>query len=116
MFMENDFHLTDDVLHFKYIKAHKGFDCIYFKNKRELVTFHSRDGFFPLIFANIKGSTGNALIGYIYPGMMYDKIEYWQKQPYEEVVGKFGKERTDLLLEIKLNDNPIITFYYPKKI
>lgn len=115
MFMKNNFYLTKDILHFSYTKAHRRFDCIYFKENKELVSFHERDGFFPCIFANIIGNTDDALIGYVYPGMINNPLTYWKERPYEEIVENFGKERADLILSLTLNDNPIITFYYPKK-
>lgn len=113
LFMKGDLHLTKNHLHFGYIRAHREFDCIYSNISQKLVSFHSRSGFFPLVFANIIGSTEDAFVGYFFPAMIDSQLEGWKKIPYDDLINQFGKERTELGFSIKPDDNPIITFFYP---
>lgn len=115
LFMNGDFYLTKDYLHFSYSRAHHKCDCIYSFSTGKLVTFGKRYGFFPLFFANITGSTENAFIGYIFPIMVTNDLAGWKKLPYDSLVKQFGRPRTDLGLSMQNEDNPIITFFYPKK-
>lgn len=115
LFMNGDFYLTKDYLHFSYSRAHRKFDCIYSLSTGKLISFGKRYGFFPLFFANIIGSTEDAFIGYMFPIMVTNDVAGWKSLPYDSLVKQFGRARTDLGLSMQKEDNPIITFFYPKQ-
>ena len=115
LFMNGDFYLTKDYLHFSYSRAHRKFDCIYSLSTGKLISFGKKYGFFPLFFANIIGSTEDAFIGYMFPIMVTNDVAAWKSLPYDSLVKQFGRARTDLGLSMQKEDNPIITFFYPKQ-
>lgn len=114
-FMGGDFYLTDDYLLFKYTKAHSTVDCIYSLSTGKLVSIAPRHGFFPLVFLNVIGSTKDSFIGCLYPHIIFGDLEHWQNIPRDSLVSEFGEQLTDLGLSLKIDDNPLLTFYYPKK-
>ena len=80
-----------------------------------MISFGKKYGFFPLFFANIIGSTEDAFIGYMFPIMVTNDVAGWKSLPYDSLVKQFGRARTDLGLSMQKEDNPIITFFYPKR-
>ncbi len=115
LMMFGDFFLTDRYLMFSHSKRCRGADNIYDKQTGKLYTFYARNGFFPFHFANIKGSTDDAFIGYIFPGMVTNITSMWKDLSYDSLVKTHGKYRTDFGMSLSENDNPVITFFYVKK-
>ena len=115
MFMDGNFFLTENYLLFSYMKAYARYDCIYSLSSGETVAFHNRTNLFPLVFANIIGATDEAFVGYMFPAMVSQQLEGWKKLPYDDLIKQFGEERVKLGMTMESDQNPIITFFYPKK-
>jgi hypothetical protein len=115
MFMDGNFFLTKNYFLFSYMKAYARYDCIYSLSSGKTIAFHNRKGLFPLVFANIIGTTNDAFIGYMFPSMVSQQLEGWKKLPYDDLVKQFGEESVKLGMSMESDENPIITFFYPKK-
>lgn len=70
--------------------------------------------FFPVPFNNFVGSTDNAFIGYFFPVESIRRMQGLDLNNRDVLEKQFGKRMTDLMCSMKNDDNPILTFFYPK--
>lgn len=115
IFMNGDFFLTDTHLLFGCLRANHNLDCLYSLETGRITVIAGRTGFFPLPFLNPVGSTDRAFIGHIFPAFLAPGLAAFDREHYDDAVEQFGRGRADLIFAMQEDDNPILTFFYPKR-
>lgn len=113
-FMTGNFFLSDTHLFFGFLREHYNYRVLYSKSNGKAIAFSATSGFFPVPFNGFVGSAGEAFVGYFFPAESLRRMEGLDLENREALEKRFGKQMTDLMCSIKNDDNPIITFFYPK--
>lgn len=113
-FMIGDFYMSDNHLFFEFLRSHHNYRVLYTKSKDKAIVFNATSGFFPVPFNNFVGSTDNAFIGYFFPVESIRRMQGLDLNNRDVLEKQFGKRMTDLMCSMKNDDNPILTFFYPK--
>ena len=113
-FMIGSFYLSDSHMFFEFLNSHYNHRVLYSKSDGKTIIFRATSGFFPVPFNGFVGSAGDAFIGYFFPAESIRRMQGLDLSKRDILEKQFGKQMTDLMCSMKSDDNPILTFFYPK--
>ena len=113
-FMIGDFFITDKHIFFEFLNKHYIHYVLYSKVSDRTLVFRSISGFFPIPFKNFVGTSGEAIVGYFFPSESIRRMDGLDLSNRDVLEKQFGGRMTELMCTMKNDDNPVITFFYPK--
>jgi len=113
-FMIGNFYMSDNHMFFEFLNNRHNYRVLYTKSKNKTIVFNATSGFFPVPFNKFVGSTDKAFIGYFFPAESIRRMQGLDLTKRDILEKQFGKQMTELMCSMKNDDNPILTFFYPK--